>query len=534
MFIHRIKKTNKKAKKVYISYLLRKTYRENGKVKTKTIANLSDWPKELIENFERLLKGGKIVDINDKKYFSYEQGKNYGGLKVILEVCKEIGLTEIIPEVEIKKKIIFLLSGLILSRVKSKNYIANKWKSSQAIEEVLGIKKYINEDSLYEILKYLSSNQIKIEQKLFKRLSQRPKEIFMYDITSSYVEGKEIELSEYGYNRDKKKGKKQIVIGLLTDKEGTPVSIEVFKGSTRDFATVNKQLRKLKENLGVKEVVFVGDRGMIKNAQIDEITSEKWKYITSITKPEIEKLLKEEIFEMSLFDEKLCEIEYKNIRYILRKNPFREAEINQLLKEKILYLQEKINKKNRYLSKHKKSSLEVAYRNIEEIQKKLKLQKILIIEKDTPTKTIKLKINKEEQKKYLKLSGCYVIKTNIKTEKLNKEQVHERYKYLSKVERNFRDLKTNFLEIRPIFVRKEKQVRGHVFACMLALRIIRYVESKIKDLNIDIRYAFDLLDSVQYTIVNYEGRQIKKLPDKLRPEINNMLECLKIKFASYL
>ena len=408
MYIQRnIKRTKAK---VYKSFLLVHNERINGKVKHKVIANLSKLPEEIINEFEKIIKGKNKNNLSDiqEKDFIQEQGKTYGGIKIIKEISDKIFISKSLGKSKEAIQTLIMLSGIILSPKKSKNYIANYWNKDQAIKEVFKYSKYYNEDDLYETLKWLSKNQEKIEKRMWKyNKSNSLKKLFLYDITSSYVEGEKIELSSYGYNRDKKKGKKQIVIGLLTDDDGNPVNVEVFDGNTRDFDTVSKQLEKIKQNFGVKDVVFVGDRGMVKSQQIEEITKQNWGYITCITKPQIEKLLKEEVFQMSLFDSELCEIEDKNVRYILRKNPLRETEIKENLNQKIIFLEEKIAEQNKYLLNHKKAKSETAQKKIQKILEKLKLSNFI-------------KINKEKKEEILKLAGCYVLITNISKKKLQK------------------------------------------------------------------------------------------------------------------
>ena len=523
MFIHKVPKKNKD--KIFISYLLRESYRENNKIKHRTIANITSWPEKLRNDFEKLLKGGEVID----NHISYKQGKSYGAIKVIDKICDEIGITNALSSDKYNKIIKLLLSGIILSPKKSKNYIANNWAKNQAIEEVFKIKKYYNEDDVYRSLDWLSKNQLKIEKTLWdKKVDKDNTKLFLYDITSSYVEGKQIALTEYGYNRDGKKGKKQIVIGLLTDINGEPVSIEVFEGATRDFKTVKKQLEKIEKNFKIKDIVFIGDRGMIKEEQIKNITEESWGYITAITKPQIEKLIKNNILQLELFDTDLCEIENEGKRYILRKNPFRAEEIKKNIEDKIKCIQKKIKDKNEYLSKGKRRSADIGLKEINEVVKKLKLNKIIYLK--IVNRKIVLTIDEVKKEEELKLAGCYVLQTNIDKDKLKKETVHSRYKDLAKVESNFKALKTGFLEIRPIYVRNEFQVRGHIFACMLALKIIRYVENKLKDLKFHTQYVWESLNRIQYIIKTFKSQSFKILPTDLSYDNTLILKTLGIKF----
>jgi len=300
--------------KVYTSTLLVEGYREGRKVKHRTISNLSSWPKELVEEFELLLKGGKVTKLENLRY---GQGKSYGALIAIHEICKRLGILKAVGESRKARLAILMIMGRILTQG-SRLHIVRGWSKDEAIEEVLGIK-YFDEDDLYEALDWLSENQEGIEDKLFKSRNRGEiSDIFLYDLTSSYLEGTKNELADFGHNRDGKRGKKQIEIGLMIDKEGNPVSIEVFRGNTQDPQTVVSQLKKLKSRFGVKRVIFVGDRGMIKRTQIEDINEFKWNFITSITKPQMRKLVNDGVIQMGLFDDKLVEIEHEGIRYIIR------------------------------------------------------------------------------------------------------------------------------------------------------------------------------------------------------------------------
>ncbi|MDI6736857.1 MAG: transposase, partial [bacterium] len=203
--------------------------------------------------------------------------------------------------------------------------------------------------------------------------------IFLYDVTSSYVEGEQNELAEYGLNRDEIKGKKQIIIGLVTDVQGEPLSVEVFPGNTNDHKTVVNQLEKIKKVYGTERVVFVGDRGMIKSKQIKEITDapNHWNYITAITKSQIEKMLKEDVLQLGLFDESLCEVENEGIRYILRKNPWRAKEIKINLEKRIAFIEKKVVERNKYLSEHPKAKSATACRYLEGEIRRRNLDKVL-------------------------------------------------------------------------------------------------------------------------------------------------------------
>src|SRR5205807_3961670 len=210
---------------------------------------------------------------------------------------------------------------------------------------VLGLDAF-DEDALYENLDWLAGAQARIEERLFaQRTKTTPVSLFLYDVTSSYLEGTQNAFAAFGYNRDGKKGKRQIVIGLLCDQDGHPVSIEVFPGNTQDPHTFAPQLAKVKTRFGVHEITFVGDRGMIKGQQIEDLAQQGFHYITAITKPQIEKLLRQGTLQMDLFDQELAEVlTDEGIRYVLRRNPVRAQEVRDTRHAKLATLQAQVAK----------------------------------------------------------------------------------------------------------------------------------------------------------------------------------------------
>src|SRR3972149_1629764 len=247
--INNIKIKKKVGNKIYHSTLLLHSYRKDSKVRHKTISNISSWPKELVDQFELLLKGGKVTKLKDLKH---KQGKAYGAIKVIYEIAKMVGITKALGKSRQAILCLLIIMGRILTNG-SRLYLCN-WAKDEAIEEVLKISSF-DEDDLYEALDWICEKQGEIEKRLFKqRKTKELKELFLYDVTSTYLEGMHNELAEFGYNRDGKRGKKQIVIGLLTDRDGNPVACEVFKGNTQDPQTVLSQIEKLAKNFGVRKM----------------------------------------------------------------------------------------------------------------------------------------------------------------------------------------------------------------------------------------------------------------------------------------
>ena len=511
--------------KVYTSTLLVEGYREGSKVRHKTISNLSSWPKELVKELKLLLKGGKVMSLEDLRY---GQGKSCGGLIVIYEICERLGILKALGRTRKAQLSLLLIMGRILTQGSRLHLVS--WSKDEAVEEVLKVKDF-DEDDLYDTLDWLSDNQEKIEDKLFRhRKTGEISDIFLYDVTSSYLEGEKNELAAYGYPRDKVKGKKQIVIGLMMDKDGYPISVEVFKGNTQDPKTVLNQLKKLKYRFGVKRVIFVGDRGMIKSEEIKEISEFKWHFITAITKPQVKTLIKEGVIQIGLFDEELAEARDKEYRYIFRRNPDRAKEIALNRASKLEYIEKKISWKNGYLLEHRRASVEVALRDVKRVIEKLKLTEIVDVEIEG--RQLKLSVDEERLEEVSRLDGCYVIKTDVFD--LDKEIIHDRYRDLSKVEEAFRQMKRALEEIRPIYVRKEKRTRGHVFVCMLAYMVVKYMWDELKGLEFTERFIFNTLEKIEYAVYKIKDKEVKMVPYKLLSHQQQILNKLGIKLPHRL
>lgn len=522
MFIQRTQRKTKD--KVYNSVVLMENYREGKKVKHRTITTLTKWPKHIVDDLEKLLKGKAITSIEDMEL---SNGKAFGAIEVIMQVAKRLGILQALGNSKQAKLAMVQIAGRIVVQ-QSRNYIANQWVLNQDIENVIKVSDF-NEDSLYANLDWLTKNQQQIEKKIFKHRykTEKVKEIFLYDVTSSYFEGTKNELSKWGYNRDQKNGKMQIVVGLMLDSYGYPLTIEVFQGNTSDTKTVTSQLKKLKEVFGIERVIFVGDKGMIKSSQIDEIISDyyKWDYLTTITKGEIKTLIKKGVLQLSLFEDEIIEVEGENKeRYILRKNKYRAQEMSLNREARIKKAMEFIQSKSNYLKEHPKAKTEVSMNKIAEKISQLKLKNIITIKLNE--RTFVANINQQEVEKQGELDGCYVVKTSVPKEVVSTQRAHDRYKDLGLVEYAFRTMKTTMEEIRPIYVRKEERTRGHVFVVMLAYMITKYISDKICHLNYTRKFAIESLDKIQYLEYNFKGKKIKIPPKNIPNHTKEILNAL--------
>jgi transposase len=396
---------------------------------------------------------------------------------------------------------------------------------THALAEALGLEKGFCEEDLYENLAWLADHQAEIEDRLFKaRHAGEKVELFLYDVTSSYLEGTHNELGNYGYNRDGKKGKMQIVIGLLCDPKGDPVSVQVFPGNTSDVATFSDQIKKVAERFGCQRITFVGDRGMIKSGQKEELTASGFSYITALTRNQIETLEKNGVIQLGLFDEHLCEVEKEGLRYILRRNPCRADDMAETRSSKEAKIKTLIQKKNEYLAAHPKAKVETALREIKAKIEKLNCQWLKI---ETESRKMTVLIDDDILTELSRLDGCYVITTNLPADAVTTQQAHAYYKDLSKVERAFRESKTGHLELRPIHVRKEKSTRGHVFVVMLAYLLRRELERAWDEIDVTMEEGLDCLATLSSVDMGLAGEiKIERIP-KLQGLCQKLLEAMK-------
>ena len=278
---------------------------------------------------------------------------------------------------------------------------------------------------------------------------------------------------EYGYDRDKKKGQKQIVVGLLTDADGHPVAIRLFKGNTPDTTTVSEQVRILAQSFGAAQVTLVGDRGMLKGPQIDALPDDV-RYGTALTKPQIRTQLKRGVLQFDLFSEKVCEVEDAGVRYVLRRNPRRADEIMRGREDKLTTLRKVAHQRTAYLAQHSRAPVAAALRTVQAKAQRLTIDPWTRI--TAQDRVICVDVDADTLSDVALLDGCYVIKSDVPQQDADTETLHDRYCDLQKVERAFRTMKSVHLELRAWYVRKKESSCGHAFTVMLGLIIQRELE----------------------------------------------------------
>jgi hypothetical protein len=462
--------------KTYTRHLLRESYRAKGKVLHRTIANVSHCSEAEIEAMRLALRHKEALEhlgtIQDA--ITLKQGMSFGAVWTVYHIARRLGIEKALGTTREGKLALWQVMARVMDQ--GSRLSAVRLAMTHAACDVLGVGPF-DEDALYENLDWLAGAQAAVEDRLYaQRTKSKPVTLFLYDVTSSYLEGSHNELAAFGYNRDGKKGKRQIVIGLLCDEDGHPVSIEVFPGNTSDPHTFASQLEKVKVRFGVTAITFVGDRGMIKGQQVEDLAKQGFHYITAITKPQIEKLLRTGTFQMDLFDQELAEVlADEGSRYVLRRNPVRAQEVRDTRHAKLATLQALVAKHNHYLTDHPRANVQGAWQKLVARAKTLRIADW--VELTVAERAVTLTIHEEAQTEAAKLDGCYVLKTDLTPAQAKKELVHDRYKDLASVEHAFRTCKTAHLEVRPIFLRLEARTRAHAFVVMLAYQIIQYLAS---------------------------------------------------------
>jgi transposase len=469
--------------------LLRESFRQDGKVHNRTVANLSDWPPSKIDALRQVLKGATVTS-SPADAFQILRSQPHGHVAAAVGSLRKTGLERLISADPSRQRdlIIAMIAARILDP-SSKLATARALDSdtlSNSLGEILGLQK-VQDDDLYRAMDWLLERQTDIENALAKRHLVEGG-LVLYDLTSTYFEGRHCKLAHLGHSRDDKGGKPQIVFGLLTTVDGCPVAVEVFEGNTADPKTVPAQVKKLRERFGLKEVIFVGDRGMITSARIREDFSEDQglNWITALRATSIQKLAADGALQSSLFDTTdLAEIthpDYPGERLVACFNPLL-CEQRARKRDELLQATEKELEKIAAATRRAKRPLRgkhIIGLRVGRVLGRFKMGKHYKIDIEEDGFRYQRKPDSIEREK--KLDGIYVIRTNVKAETLSSPEVVRSYKQLSTVERAFRSLKTVDLKVRPIHHRLEDRVRAHVFLCMLAYYVEWHMRSKLAPL----------------------------------------------------
>jgi transposase len=465
--------------------LLRESYRVGGKVKKRTLLNLTDWPRNVVDGLRALLKGATVTPSGDDG-ITIRRSLPHGHVAAVLGTLRSIGLDQLLGPAgnRCRDLVVAMIVARLIAPV-SKLATAKALDPATAassLGSVLGLGE-VDEDELYTALDWLLERQPQIEDALARRhLSNGT--LVLYDVSSSYLEGRCCPLAQLGYNRDRKRGKLQIVYGLLCAPDGCPVAIEVFEGSTGDPMTLVTQIEKIKRRFDLTHVVLVGDRGMITQARIDEdIKPAKLDWITALRAPAIKALLDAGAFQLSLFDERdlasITSADYPGERLIVCRNP-ELAVARRRKREDLLAATERelaaIEKAVRRTREPLRGQAEIALK-VGAVINKYKVAKhfTLTITDSELSFARKLAAIEDEAR----LDGIYVIRTSLTAKALDDSASVRAYKSLAQVERAIRSIKTVDLQIRPIFHWVAPRVCAHVCLCMLAYYVEWHMRQRL-------------------------------------------------------
>jgi transposase len=470
------------------AYLLRETYREGSKVRKRTLANITHWPPAKIEALRRLLRD-ELLGGDQAAGLSLLRSLPHGHVAAALGMLRKVGLDRVLsqggrqPAREVALCIAMMVARIIgpVSKLATARVLDGATANCSV--------GAVDEQELYGALDWLLGQQERIEKALARRHLTNGT-LVLYDVTSTYFEGRSCPLARFGHNRDGKSGKLQIVFGLLCTTEGCPVAVEVFEGNVGDPSTLASQIAKLKERFGLERVVLVGDRGMITQARLEKtLEPAGLDWITALRAPAIRSLVEAGALQLSLFDERdLAEItapDYPGERLVACRNPMladerarKRGELLDATEKKLTHIQTRVRRAKRPLRGKDKIALAVGA-----VINRYKMAKhfaVTIADSDVTFERKTAQIAAEAA-----LDGIYVLRTSLKPETLDAPSTVKTYKQLAQVERAFRSLKTVDIEVRPIHHRRPHRVRAHVFLCTLAYYLEWHMRQALKPILFD-------------------------------------------------
>jgi transposase len=450
----------------YRTDLLRRSYREGKHVRNQTLGNLTHLGPDKVEVIRRALRGEKLVNFDEAVTMS--DSRPHGHVNALLSMARALNFERLIDRTASRKRRLAL--ALIVQRLLAAD---SKLASSRSLGhstlcDELNLGK-VDADDLYAAIDYLLERQEAIERRLARR-HLRDATLILYDLSSSYFEGRTCPLAMRGYSRDERRGSLQIVYGLLCDRSGRPVAVEVFEGNTLDHQTVQAQITKLKERFELSQAVFVSDRGMVTTANLAALREAQIDWISALKAPQVKALNAAGVLPLSLFDQRnLAEIDYADFRderLIVCRNPFLANERGRKREDLLRATEERLQPIRDCVERgtlRGKAKIGLA---VGAVYNTYKMSKHLELDIDDARFTFS---RKEVQiAEEVSLDGIYILRTNVDAKQFSAADVVRSYKELSKVERAFRTMKSDDLAIRPIHHRLEDRVRAHVFLCMLA------------------------------------------------------------------
>ncbi len=481
MYVETIK--SKRTGKSYKSVLVRESYREDGKVMHRTLANVSKLPASVVEQLKQALSGNGSVPLDD---IQTSASREYGGSFALLELSRMIGLDTILysRKQPWREDALAMIVGRVLWQG-SKLSLINLFRDT-ALWELCGHARDQRPDvekSCYRVMDRLLARQPAIQRTLAERHLDDGC-LILYDITNTWLEGEyaESELAAFGMGKGGKKGFKQIAVGLVANRHGCPVAVEVFRGNTADQSTVWDQACRLSHQYGVKEVVFAGDRGMLTPKRIEEVTSLGFRALTALTHPQMNALVDKKVIHPELFDERniveVVDPDTPNVRHMLCKNPDTMKKERQTR----LSLVEAVSSRLDDIAKVvKKRDPQRVCARVGAVLAKYRIAKFFEWSVDKKGK-LEYQIRQDAIEAEAALDGCCVVRTDAAAESVTKNEAVSGYMALTHVEKAFRNLKTVALELSPVYHKTDDRIRAHVFVCLLAYYLLWHMQQKLKPL----------------------------------------------------
>jgi hypothetical protein len=473
--VHVVTTRRKYKGREYATHLLRRSYRDGGKVKNETLGNLSHLPEQVVDLVRRSLQGETFAPVQER--FEIIASKPHGDVTAVLQAMRRLGLASLLSPRPCRE--VDLVMGMVAARIVAPHtkLATTRWWHTRTLAEDLGLHG-ADEDDLYAAMDWLLERQDTIERKLAAR-HLASGGLALYDLSSSYFEGKTCPLAALGYSRDGRRGKLQVNYGLLTNRHGCPVAVSVYEGDTADTKTFLPQVRKLKDQFGLEQMVLVGDRGMISKASIAELHEDKFSWITALKSGQIRTLVDGGELQLGLFDERnlfeLVHPDFPGERLIACRNP-QLARLRAHRRASLIEATaQELDKVRAMAARGKLSGSATIGVRAGKVLNKYKVAKHF--ELAITDHSFDFTLRKDQIAAEAALDGLYVLRTDVAKPAMSAEETVRSYKALIAVERAFRTLKSVDLKVRPIHHRLDTRVRAHIFLCMLAY----YVEWHMRE-----------------------------------------------------
>ena len=474
MHIHIVPNRNSKP-----AILLRESFREGNKVKKRTLANLSSLSLEQAEMIRLVLKGKKVAPIDH--VFEKLSSKHHGHVDAVLKTIKKLGLDKVISAKRCRERDIIV--GVIVARIcePDSKLAMTRWWDDTTLPELLDLEG-VDEDDIYEAMDWLLERQQRIEKKLAKRhLSEG--DLVLYDLTSSYFEGVTCPLARLGKSRDRKRNTLQVNYGIVSSREGCPVSVSVYEGNTSDPTTLMEQAHKVRDDFGVNEVVLVGDRGMITQKQIDELRNMGgFDWITAMKSGGIRKLVEDGVLQLGLFDERnifeFTHPDYPGERLVACRNPSLAHKRAYKRESMLEATRRELDKVREMVERGRLKGQDRIGVRVGKVVDKYKMAKHIVL--DIEDDSFNFEFDEASIAAQAALDGVYVVRTSLSKRRMSAAEAVRSYKDLANVERAFKSLKSIDLLVRPIRHRTEDRVRSHIFVSMLSYYVQWYMKEALR------------------------------------------------------